>query len=312
MDTAMIDRAAISLAHQRLRTHLRRTPVVALEAGAFGAAAGLVLKLEHLQHAGSFKCRGALHRALSQPVPPAGVLAASGGNHGAAVAWVARRLGCRAEIFVPEISTPAKVERIRGYGAAVTVVGRSYAEALAASQLRAAETGALVIHAYDQPEVVAGQGTLALELEEQAPGLDAVLVPVGGGGLLGGIAAWFEGRVRVIGVEPARCPTLTRALEAGAPVDVEVGGVAADSLGARRVGALMFELSRRHGVSSLLVDDDAIVAAQKALWRELRLAVEPGAAAALAAILSGAYRPAAGERVGVILSGANADPGSVG
>lgn len=307
----MITRADIAQAHARIRGYLRETPVIDLEAGAFGLDFPLTLKLEQLQHTGSFKPRGAFNCVLSGPVPPAGLIAASGGNHGAAVAYVARRLGYPAEIFVPEISAPAKVQRIRDYGAKVTIVGQSYAEALEASRGRAEQTGALVVHAYDQPGTIAGQGTVALEWETQRPQLDTVLVAVGGGGLIGGIAAWYAGRVKVVGVEPELCPSLARALEAGHPVDVQVGGVAADSLGARRVGGFMFEVVQAFAIPGLLVSDEAIRESQRALWRELRIAAEPGGAAALAALLSGVYRPEPGARVGVLVCGANADPGTV-
>ncbi|HEX7126157.1 MAG TPA: threonine/serine dehydratase [Thermodesulfobacteriota bacterium] len=307
----MVDRDAIDAAAHRIAGRVRETPVIALEGGALGAAAPLVLKLESLQHTGSFKPRGALNRILSAEVPAAGVIAASGGNHGAAVAWAARVLGHRAEIFVPEVASPVKVERLRRYGAAVTVTGATYADAKAASDRRAAESGALVVHAYDQPEVVAGQGTLFRELDRQAGGLDTVVVAVGGGGLVAGAAAWFAGRVRVIGVEPVRAPTLHAALAVGRPVDVEVGGIAADSLGARRVGDLAFALARAHVERVVLVDDEAIRAAQRALWEALRVVAEPGGAAALAAVTSGAYRPGAGERVAVLVCGGNTDPASV-
>jgi len=308
----MITAADVSQAHLRIRGRIRRTPVVELPPGTFGLPAPLSLKLELLQHAGSFKPRGAFNRVLSSRAPAAGLIAASGGNHGAAVAHVGRALSLPTEIFVPEIAAPAKVARIRADGARVEVVGKTYAEALQASTRRAAETGALVVHAYDQPEVVAGQGTVALEWSEQAPPLDVVLVAVGGGGLLGGVAAWFDGRVRVVAVEPEGCPTLHRALQAGRPVDVEVGGIAADSLGARRIGELALEVARRTGVESVLVSDQAIREAWRTLWRELRVAAEPGGAAALAAILSGAWRARPGERVGVLVCGGNVDPALLG
>ena len=244
-------------------------------------------------------------------MPPAGVIAASGGNHGIAVAYAAKTLGHRAEVFVPEIASAAKVRRIRDCGASVVVTGGTYAEALEASMRRAGETGALVVHAYDQPEVHAGQGTVAMEFEEQAPDLDTLLVAVGGGGLIGGIASWYERRGRIVGVESEGCPTLHRALAAGEPVDVDVGGIAADSLGARRIGTLAWDVICRNDVTSLLVADEDIVAAQRALWREVRVVAEPGGAASLAAILSGAYRPRPGETVGVLVCGGNADPLSV-
>jgi threonine dehydratase len=302
---------AIRDAAQRIAPHVRVTPVIDVPAGTFALAHPLTLKLECLQVTASFKPRGAFNRMLSAAVPASGVIAASGGNHGIAVAYAAKTLGHRAEIFVPEVISPAKVARLKELGAAVNITGKVYGDALAASQERAAETGALVLHAYDQPEILAGQGTVAREFAGQSPELDTVLVAVGGGGLIGGMAAWYRGKTKLVGVEPATSRALHAALEAGKPVDVEVNGVAADSLGARRVGALMFPLAREFIERVVLVDDDAITAAQKALWRALRVVAEPGGAAALAAVLSGAYRPAAGERVGVLVCGANCDPASV-
>lgn len=304
----MISPDDIERAAARIAPHMRETPVMALERQAFGVPAAVTLKLELLQHTGSFKPRGAFNRILSSQVPTAGVIAASGGNHGLATAFAARSLGHRAEIFVPEISSPVKVARLRGYGVTVNVGGASYAEAFAASEARVKETGALVVHAYDQPEVLAGQGTVGREFERQAPGLDTILVAVGGGGLIGGVAAWYQGRTRIVGVEPEAAPSLARALEAGAPVDVAVGGVAADSLGAKRVGSLMFAVAQKHVERVVLVADDAIRAAQRALWETLRIAAEPGGATALAALLSGAYKPKTGERVGVLVCGGNVDP----
>jgi threonine dehydratase len=280
---------------------------MALEEKAFGIDAKIFFKLECLQHTGSFKPRGAFNCILSSKIGETGVIAASGGNHGAAVAYAAHHLGHRAEIFVPTITPANKVERLKHYGAAITITGDSYSEALAASRERAAQTGAVSIHAYDDPRVLAGQGTLAMEFEEQVRGLDSVLIAVGGGGLIGGVAAWYQDRVRVIGVEPERAPTLHKALAAGQIIDVEVGGVAADSLGARRVGELTFPIAQKFVAQSLVITDDHIVEAQKALWRELRLIAEPGGATALAALLSGVYQPHAGERVGVVLCGSNAD-----
>ncbi len=305
----MIDRDAIEAAAERIAGRVRVTPCVELESD----AGPVVLKLECLQHSGSFKARGAFNALLSQAVPAAGVIAASGGNHGAAVAFAARALGVAAEIFVPEISSPAKLQRIRDYGARVTVTGADYAEAYAASQQRAAASGALVVHAYDQEATLAGQGTVAREFLAQAPGLDTLLVAVGGGGLIGGMAAWCHaaGGPKVVAVEPETARALDAALAAGAPTDVAVSGLAADSLGARRVGALMFPIARQAGVAVALVEDAAIKAAQQRLWRDLRVVAEPGGAAALAALLSGRYRPAKGERVGVLVCGANCDPASV-
>jgi threonine dehydratase len=303
----MISRTAIQDAGRRIGMHVRRTPVMALESDALNVDAKVFLKLESLQHTGSFKPRGAFNCILSSEVPSAGVIAASGGNHGAAVAFAAQKLGHHAEIFVPAISPPNKVERLRQYGAEVCVIGRDYAEALAASQKRQAETGALSVHAYDDERVLAGQGTLGMELEEQVRGLDSVLIAVGGGGLIGGVASWYQDRVRVVSVEPERAPSLARALAAGRVVEVEVGGVAADSLGARRVGELMFPIARKFVSSALLVSDEQIVQAQTFLWRKLRLMAEPGGATAMAALLSGLYRPRPGERVGVVICGANAE-----
>jgi threonine dehydratase len=303
---SLVDHERIAATDPVIRPHIRRTPVI--EIG--GAEAGLpdsrlTLKLELFQHAGSFKARGAFANLLQRRVPPAGVVAASGGNHGAAVAYAAMKLGHRARIFVPTISSSAKVERIRGYGAELVVGGDRYADALAASEAWAAETGALPVHAFDQEETLSGQGTLALELQRQAPELDTVLVPVGGAGLLGGIAAWYAGSVTLIGVEPELAPTLTRALEAGRPVDAEAGGIAADSLAPRRVGERAFPIVRRYVEQVVLVSDSAIREAQETLWTRLRVVAEPGGAAAFAALLSRRYQPQPGSRVGVIVSGGN-------
>ncbi|HZU68668.1 MAG TPA: threonine/serine dehydratase [Ktedonobacteraceae bacterium] len=304
-------RTEIKDAHERIAGYVRTTPIMHLEAGAWGLDAHVVLKLEQLQHTGSFKPRGAFNRILSHEVPEVGVIAASGGNHGVAVAYAARQLGYRAEIFVPEVCPPVKVQRLGDYGAQVYLVGATYAEALLASQARAVETGALVIHAYDQPEVVAGQGTLGCEFARQVPNLDTVLVAVGGGGLIAGVAAWFEGNVRVIGVEPISAASMAAALQAGEPVDFNVGGVAADSLGARRVGTLAFDYVKRYVDRVVVVQDESIRAAQRVLWNDLRLVAEPGGATAAAALISGAYQPAPGERVGVVICGGNTDPGQV-
>lgn len=265
----------------------------------------LTLKLELLQHAGSFKTRGAFANLLTHAIPAAGVVAASGGNHGAAVAYAAMRLGVPAHIFVPTVSSPVKIARIRAYGAELVVRGDRYADALAASQAFAVRSGALPVHAFDQEETLLGQGTIGLELARQAPDLDTLLVSVGGGGLVGGIAAWCAGTPRVIGVEPETAPTLTRALAAGKPVDAEAGGIAADSLAPRRVGELMFPIARAHVARVVLVADAAIRRAQEALWESLRLVAEPGGAAAFSALLDRAYVPAPGERVGVVVSGGN-------
>ncbi len=299
---------AENIAHCRklIAPYLRRTPVVEIDAVDLGLRANvLALKLELLQHSGSFKARGAFAHLLTRKVPATGVVAASGGNHGAAVAFAASKVNVPAKIFVPTISSPAKVHRIREYGADLAIEGERYADALAASEAWMQQTGAMPIHAYDQDETILGQGTVGLEIDEQAPTIDTVVVPVGGGGLIAGIAAWYAGRIKVVGAEPSGAPTLAKALEAGHPVDVDVGGVAADSLGARRIGGRVFPIAERYVSSVALVTDDAIRKAQKALWQVLRIVAEPGGAAALAAIMSGAYRPAAGERVGVIISGGN-------
>ncbi len=265
----------------------------------------MTFKLEHLQHAGSFKTRGAFAHLLTRTIPAAGVVAASGGNHGAAVAYAAKQRGVPARIFVPTVSSPAKIERIRDYGADLVVTGDRYADALEASETWAEQSGALRIHAFDQVETLLGQGSVGLELSEQAPALETLLVAVGGGGLIGGIAAWYANGVRMVGVEPEGAPTLTRVLAAGRPVDTEAGSVAADSLAPRRVGELMFAIAQTSIERVVLVSDEAILRAQAALWNTLRLVVEPGGAAALGALLSGAYQPRAGERVGVLLSGGN-------
>lgn len=311
MDGPIVTPEDIRRARDRIDGRVRRTPVAELGDGAFGVPGRIALKLELLQHTGSFKPRGAFNRMLSADVPDVGVIAASGGNFGLAVAYAAAELGHRAEVFVPDSSPPVKARRIAEHGADVRLVPGFYDDALAASRDRAAETGALVMHAYDQPEVVAGQGTLAAELSEQLPDADTVLVAVGGGGLIGGVAAWYEGRTRVVGVEPDRCPTMSEALRAGRPVDVDVGGDAADSLGARMCGEIAHAIAARYVEHVLLVTDDAIREAQRRLWDDVRVIAEPGGAAALAALLSGRYRPDPDERVVVLVCGANTDPGSV-
>ena len=304
-------RAEIEAASKRIAGYVRTTPVLFMEEGAWDLDAQVVLKLEQLQHTGSFKPRGAFNRILSNTVPQAGVIAASGGNHGIAVVYVAQRLGYRAEIFVPQACSPVKVERLRSYGAQVNIVGATYADALLASSERALQTGALVVHAYDQPEVVIGQGTLGYELARQAPELDTILLAVGGGGLIGGVAAWFAGNVRIIGVEPESASSMAEALRRGEPVDTQVGGIAVDSLGARRVGAQAFSLVQRYVERVVLVSDATIRQSQQRLWNDLRLVAEPGGATALAALLSGAYQPASGERVGVVICGGNTDLASL-
>ncbi len=278
-----------------------------LPAGAFGHDGPVSLKLELLQHAGSFKPRGAFNTLLSQPVPEADVAAASGGNHGAAVAYAARRLGLKARIFVPEISSPAKIAVIRAHGADIVIGGARYADAQEACDRYVAKTGAMRVHPFDAEATIIGQGTVALEWETDDPGLDTVLVAVGGGGLIAGMATWWAGRTKVVGVEPEGSPALHAALAAGRPVDVNVDSIAADSLGARNVGERVFAICREAVDHVVLVDDDAIAAAQRTLWRDWRLAAEPGGAAALAALVSGGFRPRAGERVGLLLCGANVD-----
>ena len=304
--TGLITQDMIGEAARVTRPHIRRTPVVECNASDFGLnESTLTFKLELLQHSGSFKARGAMFNILSRQIPPAGVAAASGGNHGAAVAWAAQKTGVPASIFVPVVSSQAKVDRIRGYGANLTVTGDRYADSLAACDLWAAESGALPIHAFNQPETLAGQGSLALELEEQAPHIDTLLVAVGGGGLIGGIAAWYRGRVRIIAVEPELCPTLFMAMEAGRPVDAPSGGVAADSLAPLRVGEMMFPLAQAWVARTVLVPDAAIEEAQLRLWEVMRVAAEPGGATAMAALLSGAYRPGPNEKVGILVCGGN-------
>ena len=301
-----VDAGRIGDTYQVIRRHIRVTPVVEVVGEDVGLGVfSLVVKLEQLQHSGSFKVRGAFANLLLRTLPAVGVVAASGGNHGVAVAYAARRLGVRARIFVPTISSPAKMRRIQEYGADLVVGGDRYADALAASEVYVRESGALPVHAYDQEETLLGQGTLARELAAQAPDLDTVLVAVGGGGLIGGVAAWYAGRVRVIGVEPDGAPTLFKAMAAGQPVDAEADTIAADSLAPRRVGTLMFPIAQAHVERVVLVSDDAIRAAQRALWETLRVVAEPGAAAPFAALLGGTYRPGAGERVGVVVSGGN-------
>ena len=312
-------RSEIDSAWQRLNERsghfLRQTPLWKLPAAALGVAAPgaeVWLKLEHLQVSGSFKARGMMNRLLANAIPESGVIVASGGNAGIATAAAARALGVRCEVYLPGVSPEAKRARLRALGAEVVVVGQLYPDALAACLARQAETGALLTHAYDQPEVVAGAGTLGREIEAEGGLPDAVLVSVGGGGLIGGLAGWFEQRARVIALEPEGAPTLFRAREAGAPVDVEVGGIAADSLGARRIGAIAWDIAQRHVADALLLSDEAIRAAQQWLWKEMKLAVEPAAALPLAALQTGAYVPRAGEKVCLIVCGANVNPATVG
>jgi len=297
---------AVRAAYARIAPHVRRTPVVTVDGADFGfPSVRLVFKLELTQHAGSFKTRGAFNNLLSRRVPEVGVVAASGGNHGAAVAYAAMKLGHPATIFVPTVASPAKIEQIRSYGARLEVGGERYNDALLASQRFLESSGAMSIHAYEQLETLQGQATVGLELEEQAPELDALLVAVGGGGLIGGIASWYRGRLPVVGVEPELAPTLTRALAAGEPVDAPAGGIAADSLAPKRVGSLMFPIAQRHVAGTVLVTDEAIGEAQRALWKTLRIVAEPGGAAAFAALLSGRWTPKAGQTIGVLACGGN-------
>ena len=302
-----VSQEAIERACKRIEAHVRRTPVMTLSGAAAGHDTDIVLKLECLQHAGSFKARGAFNGLLGAKVPDAGVVAASGGNHGAAVAFAASTLGYPAHIFVPEISSPAKISLIRECGAEVHVTGARYADALAASEKLQQATGAMTIHAYNQASTLEGQGTLALELEDQAPELDTVLIAVGGGGLIGGAAAWYRGRVKIVAVEPETSCALHAALEAGEPVTVKPEGVAADSLGASSAGEMMFPLAQAYVDHVALVSDAAITATQAWCWKHLRLATEPGGAAALSALLHKVYVPAPGERVGVVMCGSNVE-----
>jgi threonine dehydratase len=298
-----VNQDSITRTYDLIRPHIRVTPTIRVDPADFGLKLeSLTLKLELFQHSGSFKARGALTNLLTREVPAAGVVAASGGNHGAAVAFAARKLGKRATIFVPTVCSPAKIDRIRSYGAELVIGGDRYDDALQASQRFVAESGALAVHAYDQVETLLGQGTVGLEFEQQAPELDAMLVAVGGGGLIGGIAAWYAGRTRIVGVEPEACPTLANAMLAGRPVDAPAGGIAADSLAPRQVGQLMFPVAQQYVDRVLLVSDDAIVEAQNKLWDVLRVMAEPGGAAAFAALLAGAN---VGERVGVLVCGGN-------
>jgi threonine dehydratase len=296
----------IAKTERLIRPHVRHTPVVRVDLSEFGREPGPVaLKLECLQHSGSFKARGAFANLLTRPIPPCGVVAASGGNHGAAVAYAAMRLGIPATIFLPSVTSPSKVERIKSYAANLVVAGERYADALAASEEFAGDSGALAVHAFDQPETLLGQGTVGCEIDADLPDIDTLLVAVGGGGLIGGIAAWFRGRVRIIAVEPELSPTLWRALAARQPVDAETEGIAADSLAPKRVGKLMFPIAQAFVERVVLITDDDIRAAQLALWDKLRVVAEPGGAAAFGALLSGKYAPAAGERVAVLVCGAN-------
>lgn len=304
--SAGINRESISAIERVIRPYIRRTPIIEVEGSEFGLkCASVIFKLELLQHAGSFKARGAFANLLTRDVPAAGVVAASGGNHGAAVAYAAKKLGKAAKIFVPSVASAEKIERIRSYGAELVIGGERYADALAASETWAKQSGALTVHAYDQIETLLGQGTAGLEFEGQNPGLDSLLVAVGGGGLVGGVASWYSNRIRIVGVEPEAAPTLTNALEAGRPVDSPAGGIAADSLAPKRVGELMFPIAQSAVERVVLVSDEAILQAQEMLWKTLRIVAEPGGAAAFAALLSHRYEPATKERIGVLVCGGN-------
>jgi len=297
----VLARDEIERAYDTIRPYLRRTPVIEVDLDPVGP---VTLKLEQLQYAGSFKARGAFTNLLLRDVPEAGVAAASGGNHGVAVAYAAHRLGIPARIFVPTVSSPAKIERIRLL-ADLVIAGDRYADALDAAEKWIAASGAMSVHAYDQRETILGQATLGLELARQAGPLDTVLAPVGGGGLIAGIASYFAGTARVIGVEPDGAPTLAHARAAGAPVDAPAGSIAVDALAPRRVGELVFPVTQAYVHDVVLVSDDAIRDAQAALWQTARIAAEPAAAVGVAALRTGAYRPAPGERVAVVISGAN-------
>jgi threonine dehydratase len=306
MHAAQIDEERIAAVEKIIRPHVRRTPILEAAGADFRLdSISLVFKLEFLQHAGSFKARGAFANLLIRKVPKAGVVAASGGNHGVAVAFAAGKLGVPAKIFVPNVASPEKVERIRRCGADLVVVGERYADALAASEGWTAQSGAMPIHAYDQLETLLGQGTVGLEFQQQCPDLDTLLVAVGGGGLIGGIAASYAGKIKLVGVEPEAAPTLANALHAGRPVNSPAGGIAADSLAPKRVGELMFPLAQKYVEKVILVSDDEITQAQEALWSVLRVVTEPGGAAAFATLLSRRYQPAPDERVGILLCGAN-------
>ena len=306
MGSLSIDPTTIAAVHDAIRPHIRRTPVMTADMEEFGGPRGRVdLKLECMQHSGSFKARGAFAHLLTRDVPAAGIVAASGGNHGAAVAYAASKLGIPATIFVPSVTSSAKLSKIRGYGADLLVAGEFYADALAASEAFVTSSGALPVHAYDQVETLLGQGTLGKEIEEDLPEATTLLVAVGGGGLIGGIAAWYCGRIKIVAVESDGAPTLYRAMQAGRPVDAEAGGIAADSLAPRQVGQLMFTLAQQFVQPPILVSDDDIRSAQKALWNGARIVAEPGGAAAFAALLSRKYQPADGERVAVLICGAN-------
>jgi len=303
-----LSRERIQATERVIRPHIRRTPIVEVDGADFGLdSIRIIFKLELLQHAGSFKARGAFTNMLTREVPPAGVVAASGGNHGVAVAYAAMKLRQPATIFVPSVASKTKLDRIRSSGAELVIAGDLYAESLEASEAWTRQSGAMPIHAYEGDGTLLGQGTLGLELEEQDPKLDTLLVAVGGGGLIGGVASWYQDRLKLIAVEPTEAPTLNFALKAGRPVDSPAGGIAADSLAPRQVGQQMFPIAQKFVNSSILVSEEEIIAAQKRLWETMRVAAEPGGATAFAGLLSGRYRPEPGERVGVIVCGGNTD-----
>ena len=303
-----VTRERIQATEHVIRPHIRRTPILEVDGEEFGLESiKIIFKLELFQHSGSFKARGAFTNMLTREVPAAGVVAASGGNHGAAVAFAAMKLGKRATIFVPSVASPAKLDRIRGYGAELVITGDRYAESLEASHAWTAQSGALAIHAYEGDETLLGQGTLGMEFEEQDPKLDSLLVAVGGGGLIGGVASWYQNRIKMVAVEPFAAPTLERALSAGHPVDAPAGGVAADSLAPRQVGRQMFPIAQQYVKQVVLVTDEEIVEAQQRLWESARIIAEPGGAAAFAALLSRRYKAEPGERVGVVVCGGNTD-----
>ena len=300
----MVNAEKISTAWGKILPHVVRTPV--MQTDVFGPS--LALKLEHIQHTGSFKARGAMNSLLSMDVPKSGLVAASGGNHGAAVAWAAARLGYKARIYVPEIAGPAKINLIKNLGADLVVVTGAYSNALEQALEYEVDTGAAQIHAFDAPGTVAGQGTVMAEWEDQGLEADTVLIAVGGGGLIAGAMAWLEGRCKVVGVEPFNAATLTKALQTGPQTTVEVSGIAANALGAKQVGRICYDLAQRTATKTVNVGDDSILNAQILLWEKLRQLVEPAGAAALAALISGAYVPQKGERVAVLLCGANPAP----
>ena len=308
MNSTEITRARIQATEPIIRPYIRRTPILEVDGADFGLdSIRITFKLELFQHAGSFKARGAFTNILTREVPAAGVVAASGGNHGVAVAFAAMKLGKPATIFVPSVASKTKLDRIRHSGAELVIVGDRYADSLEASEAWTVKSGALPIHAYEGDATLLGQGTLGMELEEQAPELDSLLVAVGGGGLIGGVASWYQNRVKVIAVEPTEAPTLQNALKAGRPVDSLAGGIAADSLAPRQVGQQMFPIAQKYVHSALLVSDEEIIAAQKKLWETIRVVAEPGGATAFAGLLSGRYKPEPGERVGIIVCGGNTD-----